>query len=218
MISNPAVCFLLDVTLLDSFFIQILYELISLHPVDERADVAAVAKKRPASQVQSTSCKDRRWHAVMLDSRAGSLKVCVSCARPIKYCIISYKCLQRRQQKLFILFCRKHEDLQFFVNSKVCAQAYMLHTFIRSHALTFHWQFTSKVVLWELNTHLEGYTAMIKAVRLDFLMSIAHVCTDMKASELYWTHEGTQELLKNPLETVYQWEKGRRKEVRGGWQ
>lgn len=56
-------CSLLDVALLDSLFIQVLYELLSLHPVDERADVTAVAEKRPASQVQSTSCEDRRWHA-----------------------------------------------------------------------------------------------------------------------------------------------------------
>lgn len=119
MISTPAVCFLLDVTLLDSLFIQILYELFSLHPVDERADVAAVSEKRPASKVQSTSCKDRRWHAVTLDSPAGSLKVCVSCAWPIKYHIISHQCLQSQwhQQNLFMLFCRKHEDLQFFVDS-----------------------------------------------------------------------------------------------------
>lgn len=55
-------CFLLDFTLLDSLFIQILDELLSLHPVDERADVAAVAKKRPARQVQSTSCRDHRGH------------------------------------------------------------------------------------------------------------------------------------------------------------
>lgn len=53
-------CFLLDVALLDSLFIQVLYELLSLHPVDEWADVTAVAEKRPASQVQSTSCKDTR--------------------------------------------------------------------------------------------------------------------------------------------------------------
>lgn len=55
-ISAPAVCFLLDFTLLDSLFIQILDELLSLHPVDERADIAAVSEERPASQVQSASC------------------------------------------------------------------------------------------------------------------------------------------------------------------
>lgn len=60
----------LDVALLDSLFIQVLDELLSLHPVDERADVTTVPEKRPAGQVQSASCKDRRPHAVMLDCPA----------------------------------------------------------------------------------------------------------------------------------------------------
>lgn len=55
---------LLDVAFLDSLFIQVFYELLSLHPVDERADVAAVPKKRSTGQVQSISCRNRRWPAV----------------------------------------------------------------------------------------------------------------------------------------------------------
>lgn len=69
MISTPVAtsCLLLDVGLLDPLLVQVLDELLSLHPVDERADVAAVAEKRPAGQVQSTSCEDRRRHAVTLN-------------------------------------------------------------------------------------------------------------------------------------------------------
>lgn len=57
-------CFLLDVAFLNSLFIQVLDELLPLHPVDEWAGVAAVAEERPARQVQSASCKDdetTRW-------------------------------------------------------------------------------------------------------------------------------------------------------------
>lgn len=54
---------LLDVTFLDSLFVQVFYELLALHPVDERADIAAVAEKCPAGQVQSISCRDRRQMA-----------------------------------------------------------------------------------------------------------------------------------------------------------
>ena len=51
---------LLDVTLLDPLLVQILDELLSLHPVDERAGISAVAEESPARQVQSTSCGDRK--------------------------------------------------------------------------------------------------------------------------------------------------------------
>lgn len=52
-------CVLLDVAFLNSLLIQVLDELLPLHPVDERAGVAAVAEERPARQVQSTSCKKK---------------------------------------------------------------------------------------------------------------------------------------------------------------
>lgn len=39
---------LLDFTLLNPLLVQILDELLPLHPVDERADVAAVAEERSA--------------------------------------------------------------------------------------------------------------------------------------------------------------------------
>ncbi|TNN47870.1 hypothetical protein EYF80_041921 [Liparis tanakae] len=54
---NAEQSFLLDVALLDPLLVQVLDELVSLHPVDERADVAAVAEERPASQVQGASCR-----------------------------------------------------------------------------------------------------------------------------------------------------------------
>lgn len=48
-------CSLLDVALLDPLFVQVLHELLPLHPVDDRAGVAAVAEEGPARQVQSAS-------------------------------------------------------------------------------------------------------------------------------------------------------------------
>lgn len=47
---------LLDVALLDPLLIQILDELLPLHPVDEWTDVSAVSKERSARQVDRTSC------------------------------------------------------------------------------------------------------------------------------------------------------------------
>lgn len=79
-------CFLLDVALLDSLFIQVLDELFPLHPVDVWADVTAVAKKRSASQVERTSCKmnktkriiKKRRCAVIFENPVVLLKVRVS--------------------------------------------------------------------------------------------------------------------------------------------
>ena len=50
---------LLALAFLDPLFVQVFYELLSLHPVDERAVVPAVAEKRPAGQVQSISYEDK---------------------------------------------------------------------------------------------------------------------------------------------------------------
>lgn len=50
---------LLDVTLLNSLLIQVFNELLPLHPVDERADFAAVAEEGSARQVEGTSCPGR---------------------------------------------------------------------------------------------------------------------------------------------------------------
>ena len=46
----------LDVTLLDALLVQVLDELLALHPVDERADVSTVAEEGAARQVHWTSC------------------------------------------------------------------------------------------------------------------------------------------------------------------
>ncbi|TNN29553.1 hypothetical protein EYF80_060298 [Liparis tanakae] len=51
---------LLDVALLNALLVQVLDELVALHPVDERTDVAAVAEERPARQVDGTSCWETR--------------------------------------------------------------------------------------------------------------------------------------------------------------
>lgn len=48
---------LLDVRLLNPLLIQILNELLPLHPVDEWTDVSAVSKERTACQVDGTSCE-----------------------------------------------------------------------------------------------------------------------------------------------------------------
>lgn len=60
MLWKHFVCFsgldLLDFTLLDSLLIQVLDELLPLHPVDEWADFAAVAEEGSARQVEGTSC------------------------------------------------------------------------------------------------------------------------------------------------------------------
>lgn len=50
---------LLDFTLLDSLLVQVLDELLPLHPVDEWADFAAVAKEGSARQVEGTSCSGK---------------------------------------------------------------------------------------------------------------------------------------------------------------
>ena len=47
---------LLDIALLNALLIQILNELLALHPVDERTDVAAVSEEGSARQVYRTSC------------------------------------------------------------------------------------------------------------------------------------------------------------------
>lgn len=49
---------LLDVTLLNPLLIQILDELLPLHPVDEWTDVTAVSEEGSARQVDRTSCGD----------------------------------------------------------------------------------------------------------------------------------------------------------------
>ena len=83
-----SLCLLLDVALLDSFFVQVFYELLPLHPVDERADVTAVAKKGPARQVQSTSCKDRRRCAVTLNCPARKSLQSQSMTRTTTACFV----------------------------------------------------------------------------------------------------------------------------------
>jgi len=52
----PAAVDSLDVALLDALLVQVLDELIAFHPVDEWADVTAVAEERPARQVHGSSC------------------------------------------------------------------------------------------------------------------------------------------------------------------
>lgn len=54
----PAGCLkaLLDLGLLDPLLVQILDELVALHPVDERTDVSAVPEEGAARQVDGTSC------------------------------------------------------------------------------------------------------------------------------------------------------------------
>lgn len=47
---------LLDVTLLNALLIQILDELLPLHPVYKWTDVSAVSKERSARQVDRISC------------------------------------------------------------------------------------------------------------------------------------------------------------------
>lgn len=142
-------CLLLDVAFLDSFFVQVLYELLPLHPVDEWADVTAVAEKRPASQVQNTSCKDRRWHTVMLDCPAGLLKVFVwmYMAQKISYHIISYLCLKVSEinsnfvgdvhSQVFVM-CASYTPM--LAHTRAC-------THIRTR--TYPTKFYSKVVAWE---------------------------------------------------------------------
>lgn len=48
---------LLDLSLLNPLLIQILDELVTLHPVDERTDVSAVPEEGAARQVDGTSCR-----------------------------------------------------------------------------------------------------------------------------------------------------------------
>lgn len=48
---------LLDLSLLNPLLVQILDELVTLHPVDERTDVSAVAEEGAARQVDGTSCR-----------------------------------------------------------------------------------------------------------------------------------------------------------------
>lgn len=72
MSPQHCVCFsrldLLDFTLLDSLLIQVLDELLSLHPIDEWADFTAVAEEGSARQVEGTSClgKDRETKKIYL--------------------------------------------------------------------------------------------------------------------------------------------------------
>lgn len=49
----------LDVALLNPLLVQVLDELLPLHPVDEGTDVAAVSEEGSARQVDRTSCGDR---------------------------------------------------------------------------------------------------------------------------------------------------------------
>lgn len=48
---------LLDLGLLNSLLVQILDELVTLHPVDERTDISAVPEEGAARQVDGTSCR-----------------------------------------------------------------------------------------------------------------------------------------------------------------
>lgn len=48
---------LLDLSLLNPLLVQILDELVALHPVDERTDVSAVPEEGAARQVDGTSCR-----------------------------------------------------------------------------------------------------------------------------------------------------------------
>lgn len=50
--------FSLDFALLNPALVQVLNELLTLHPVDERAHIAAVAKKSSTCQVHHTPCRD----------------------------------------------------------------------------------------------------------------------------------------------------------------
>lgn len=51
---------LLDLSLLNPLLVQILDELVTLHPVDERTDVSAVSEEGAARQVDGTSCGGQR--------------------------------------------------------------------------------------------------------------------------------------------------------------
>lgn len=79
MTQSKVVSSLLDVTFLDPLFVQVLYELLALHPVDKWAGVSAVAKKCSACEVQSASCRKRR-QVVTFKSPAVLLKVTCLCA------------------------------------------------------------------------------------------------------------------------------------------
>lgn len=48
---------LLDLALLDPLLVQVLNELLPLHPVDKWTDVSAVSKEGSACQVDGTSCR-----------------------------------------------------------------------------------------------------------------------------------------------------------------
>lgn len=48
---------LLDLGLLNSLLVQILNELVTLHPVDERTDISAVPEEGAARKVDGTSCR-----------------------------------------------------------------------------------------------------------------------------------------------------------------
>lgn len=50
--------YLLNFTFSDSSFVQILNELLSLHPVDERTHIPAVTEERSAGQVHRAACKN----------------------------------------------------------------------------------------------------------------------------------------------------------------
>lgn len=52
--------FLLDFTLTDPALVQVLDELLALHPVDQWAHIATVAKEGSACQVHQTPCKDEK--------------------------------------------------------------------------------------------------------------------------------------------------------------
>lgn len=56
MSSGVVLNVLLDVCLLNPLLIQILNELLPLHPVDKRTDISAVSKERSARQVDGTTC------------------------------------------------------------------------------------------------------------------------------------------------------------------
>lgn len=59
---------LLDLRLLNSLLVQILDELVTLHPVDERTDVSAVPEEGAARKVDGTSCRGEGQRGRMWDT------------------------------------------------------------------------------------------------------------------------------------------------------
>lgn len=68
-----------------------------------------------------------------------------------------------------------------------------------------------------LSFYTDSRETSLEVFWFDYVNSACIAYTDMKASKLQWTHEGTQELPITPLETACSWEE-RWKEAREDWQ